>query len=260
MGVFLTRAIDCAPSQSFGGLVRLCASIVQFLRFLCVLLSLRLLSMSLFSSWCAPLLDFGRSAFVRRMTCTYVCSCALLQQTCPYPLFLYPLCCTTPHPPWLGAAAPVQHAVGRPVTCPRASRLWSRNRLRVCRQCWLSLALGAAVWTCRRGVRRGPLGMPPLPPSVEAVLADTGTCGQPEWGRLTVIRPLYWVPMVTRPFVVSMCRSLDRQMFALLSLSSETMPAFDSRTVMHTQSIQVFAHNEEVQARKDVLCDLLLCN
>ena len=42
-----------------------------------------------------------------------------------------------------------------------------------------------------------------------------------------------------------------------ITQSSQTL---DSRTVMHTQSIQVFAHNEGVQARKDVVCDLLLCN
>ena len=175
MGVFLTRAFDCAPSQSFGGLVRLCASIVQFLRFLCVLLSLRLLSMSLFSSWCAPLLDFGRSAFVRRMTCTYVCSCALLQQTCPYPLF-----CThfaarrltrlglEPLPPcsmpWADRLpAPVQVAFGAVIAsecagsagchwhsglpCGPAAVVSAVGRLgcrlcpRVCRQCSLTLAL-----------------------------------------------------------------------------------------------------------------------
>ena len=56
------------------------------------------------------------------------------------------------------------------------------------------------------------------------MLADTGTRGQPEWGRLTLIWPLCWVPMVTRPFFISECRSIDRFMLALLSLSSERLP------------------------------------
>ena len=56
------------------------------------------------------------------------------------------------------------------------------------------------------------------------MLADTGTRGQPEWGRLTLIWQLCWVPMVIRPFFISECRSIDRLMLALLSLSSERLP------------------------------------
>ena len=81
------------------------------------------------------------------------------------PSILYPLCITTPHPPWLGASAPVQHAVGRPVACPVQATLEPKSPSSV-----------QAVLTVI-GTRGGRVDLPPwCPPWAAWVAAFAPEC------------------------------------------------------------------------------------